>query len=82
MHPPARLHPICVRCSGFGCWLPIRIDNEVFAMAKREQVTVPLDRELREFVERVAEREDRSVAGVIRHLVAQAARRLEQEQAA
>jgi hypothetical protein len=44
-------------------------------MAKREQVTVPLDRELREFVERVAEREDRSVAGVIRHLVAQAARR-------
>jgi hypothetical protein len=51
-------------------------------MAKREQVTVPLDRELREFVERVAEREDRSVAGVIRHLVAQAARRQEQEQAA
>jgi hypothetical protein len=56
--------------------------SEVFAMAKREQVTVPLDRELREFVERVAEREDRSVAGVIRHLVAQAARRQGEEQAA
>jgi hypothetical protein len=52
-------------------------------MAKREQVTVPLDRELREFVERVAEREDRSVAGVIRHLVAQAARQQQgQEQPA
>lgn len=46
-------------------------------MAKREQVTVPLDRELREFVERVAERGDRSVTGAIRHLVAQAARRQE-----
>ena len=71
-----------VRCNDCGCTLPICIDSEVFLMAKREQVTVPLDRELREFVERVAEREDRSVAGVIRHLVAQAARRQEQEQPA
>ena len=53
-----------------------------FAMAKREQVTVPLDRELREFVERVAEREDRSVAGVIRHMVAQFARHEQQTEAA
>jgi hypothetical protein len=51
-------------------------------MAKREQVTVPLDRELREFVERVAEREDRSVAGVIRHMVAQFARHEQQTEAA
>ena len=43
-------------------------------MAKREQVSVPLPAELREFVERAAEREDRSVAGQIRHFVAQAAR--------
>jgi hypothetical protein len=74
---PACLHPGRVRCSDFECSLPICIDNEVFVMAKREQVTVPLDRELREFVERVAEREDRSVAGVIRP-----ARRQQQEQAA
>jgi hypothetical protein len=44
-------------------------------MAKREhQVSVPLDPELREFVAREAAREDRSVAGQIRHLVAEAAR--------
>jgi hypothetical protein len=41
---------------------------------RREQLSVPLDPELREFVERTAEREDRSVAGQIRHLVAEAAR--------
>ena len=41
---------------------------------KAEQVSVPLPRELREFVERQAQREDRSVAGQIRHLVAEAAR--------
>jgi hypothetical protein len=51
-------------------------------MAKREQVTVPLDRHLREFLERVAAAEDRSVAGVIRHLVAQAARQQSREKAA
>jgi hypothetical protein len=44
-------------------------------MTKRDnQVSVPLDPELRAFVERAAEREDRSVAGQIRHLVAEAAR--------
>jgi len=43
-------------------------------MRKREQISVPLDPELREFVERAAAKEDRSVAGQIRHLVAQAAR--------
>jgi hypothetical protein len=42
---------------------------------KREQVSVPLSPELREFVERSAEREDRTVAGQIRHLVAEAARK-------
>jgi hypothetical protein len=41
---------------------------------RREQISVPLDRALREFVERLAEQEDRSVAGAIRHLVAEAAR--------
>lgn len=44
-------------------------------MAKREQISVPLDPELREYVERTAAREDRSVAGQIRHFVAEAARR-------
>ena len=50
---------------------------------RREQVSVPLDPELRAFVERAAEREDRTLAGQIRHLVAEAARRAEtQERAA
>jgi hypothetical protein len=44
-------------------------------MAKRENVSMPLDPELRAFVERTAEQEDRSVAGQIRHLIAEAARR-------
>jgi hypothetical protein len=39
-----------------------------------EQVSVPLPPELRQFVARVAEAEDRSVASVIRRLVAEAAR--------
>jgi len=53
-------------------------------MAKREhQISVPLDPHLREFVERAAEREDRSMAQMIRHLVADAMRRQNaQEQAA
>jgi hypothetical protein len=46
-------------------------------MRRREQISVPLDRELREFVERCAEREDRSVAAMIRHLIAEAARAAE-----
>ena len=38
-------------------------------MAKRDhQVSVPLPSDLREFVERVAEQEDRTIAGQIRHL--------------
>ena len=44
-------------------------------MAKRDhQVSVPLPADLREFVERAAEQEDRTIAGQIRHLVARAAR--------
>jgi hypothetical protein len=43
-------------------------------MSNREQVSVPLPAELRAFVERQAEAEDRSVASVIRRLVAEAAR--------
>jgi hypothetical protein len=44
-------------------------------MAKREQqISVPLDPDLREFVERLAAREDRTVAGQVRHLIAQARR--------
>jgi hypothetical protein len=39
-----------------------------------EQVSVPLPAELREFVARVAEAEDRSQASVIRRLVADANR--------
>jgi hypothetical protein len=39
------------------------------------QVSVPLPPELRAFVERAAEREDRSLAAQIRHYVAAAARR-------
>jgi len=49
-------------------------------MRRREQVTVPLDPELREFVERAAAEEDRSVAGQIRHFVAQAARMAAKQQ--
>jgi hypothetical protein len=44
-------------------------------MTNREQISVPLPAELREFVKRAAEREDLSVAGQIRYLVAEAARR-------
>jgi hypothetical protein len=39
-----------------------------------KQVSVPLPAELRAFVERVASEQDRSIAGVIRRLVAKAAR--------
>jgi hypothetical protein len=41
---------------------------------KCQQVSVPLPAELRAFVEREAQRQDRSVASVIRRLVDQAAR--------
>jgi hypothetical protein len=51
-------------------------------MSKREnQLTVPLDRELREFIERQAVEQDRTLAGAVRHLLAEAARQ-EQERAA
>jgi hypothetical protein len=43
-----------------------------------EQVSVPLPPELRDFVARVAEAEDRSQASVIRRFVAEAARRSQQ----
>jgi uncharacterized protein (DUF1778 family) len=41
---------------------------------KRNQISVPLDPKLRELVERAAEREDRTVANYVRHLIAQAVR--------
>jgi hypothetical protein len=47
---------------------------------KCQQVSVPLPAELRAFVEREAERQDRSVASVIRRLVASAARADQVEQ--
>jgi hypothetical protein len=50
-------------------------------MSNREQVSVPLPAELREFVRRLAKQEDRSMASVIRRLVA-AARKAEQPQSA
>jgi hypothetical protein len=49
---------------------------------KHKQISVPLERELREFVERAAAKEDRSVAGMIRHMVAEAARQSEGKAAA
>jgi len=49
---------------------------------KQLQVSVPLPAELREFVEKQAKTEDRSVAGVIRRLVADAARRAQGRQQA
>ena len=41
---------------------------------RREQVSVPLDAQQREFVEEQAARQDRSLAGQIRHWVAAAMR--------
>jgi hypothetical protein len=49
-------------------------------MAK-QKVSVPLDRQLRDFVEAQAQAEDRTVAGQIRHLVAEAARQAQQRAA-
>jgi len=42
-------------------------------MTNRDQVTVVLPAELRAFVQRLAEQEDRSMASVVRRLVAAAA---------
>lgn len=50
-------------------------------MAKRNLLSVPVDPAMREFIEREAEREHRSVAGQIRHLVAEAARKAQTEDA-
>ena len=50
--------------------------------AKDEQVTVRLPSDLRAFVEGVAAREDRPVASAIRRILAEAARRTQQERAA
>ena len=50
-------------------------------MSNLEQVTVPLPPALREFVQRAAEAEDRSMASVIQRLVAVAARQAEQQHA-
>jgi cytidylate kinase len=44
-------------------------------MTNREQLSVPLPAELRVFVQRVAEQEDRSMASVARRLVAAEAAR-------
>ena len=44
-------------------------------MAKRNQVTISVDPELRQFLEAKAQAEDRSLAGQIRHVLAEAARR-------
>ena len=41
---------------------------------REHQVSVPMDALLRRFVEEAAQREHRTVAGQIRHLVAEAAR--------
>jgi hypothetical protein len=51
-------------------------------MSNREQVSVPLPPELRAFVAREAEREERSQASVIRRLIAEAARRSQAQEAA
>lgn len=51
-------------------------------MKKQNQLSVPLDQHLREFVEQSAEREDRSAAAFVRHLVAEAARRAQTQQEA
>jgi hypothetical protein len=41
---------------------------------EREQITVPISAELRTFLEELAAREERTIAGQVRHLIAQAAR--------
>jgi hypothetical protein len=43
-------------------------------MKRKGQVSVPLDDSLRAFVQDMAAREDRTIAGQIRHLIAERAR--------
>jgi hypothetical protein len=51
-------------------------------MSKRaNQLSVPIDSELRQFLERMAAREDRTLAAQVRHLLAEAARQAEQRHA-
>ena len=42
---------------------------------RREQVSVPIPSELRQVLETTAQREDRTLAGQIRHILAEAVRR-------
>jgi uncharacterized protein (DUF1778 family) len=49
---------------------------------KRNQISVPLDPKLRELVERAAAREDRTMAGWIRRIIAEAARAADGERRA
>jgi uncharacterized protein (DUF1778 family) len=53
-------------------------------MSKRQQITIPINEELRTFIERAAAREDRSVASMVRRFISEAARNSEtpQERAA
>lgn len=46
---------------------------------RREQITIPIDNALRQRLEQAAERDHRTIASYVRHVVAQA---LEQQQAA
>ena len=48
---------------------------------KREQLSIPIDAKLRKFVESAAASEDRSVAAWVRHLVANAARQANHQNA-
>jgi hypothetical protein len=52
-------------------------------MSMREnQISVPVEPALRKFVEREAQRENRTIANWVRHLIAEAARQAEQGRAA
>jgi Arc/MetJ-type ribon-helix-helix transcriptional regulator len=51
-------------------------------MRKREQISVPLPEELREFVERQAEAEYTSAASIVRRIIAAEQRRAQAEQEA
>ena len=46
------------------------------AQRKREQISVPLPSELRERLEAIAHREDRTLAAQVRHLLVEATRNL------
>jgi CopG-like RHH_1 or ribbon-helix-helix domain, RHH_5 len=45
---------------------------------KRVSITVPVDQQTRDFVERLAEAEHRTIAQQVRHLIAAEQRRVEQ----